>query len=62
MNKLELVHLPHDTRHTFATLLSNVNANTASISKLMGHRSYDITERIYTHKDISDYKDAINKI
>ncbi|WP_231679279.1 tyrosine-type recombinase/integrase [Oceanivirga miroungae] len=60
MLSLGLNHLPHDTRHTFATLLSNADANTASIRKMMGHSSYEITEKIYTHKEITEFINAVD--
>ena len=55
-------HTLHDTRHTFATLLSNVDVNPASIKKLVGHRHYLTTEKIYTHKSIEELRKAIEKI
>ena len=53
-------HTIHDTRHTFATLLSNVDANKTSIKNIIGHSDYGITEKIYTHKDIEELKKAID--
>ena len=55
-------HTIHDTRHTFATLLNNSNANSTSIIKLIGHSDFKITEDIYTHKDINELKKAIESI
>lgn len=62
MNQLNMKHRIHDTRHTFATLLSNVDVNPASIKKLVGHRHYLTTEKIYTHKSIEELRKAIEKI
>ena len=54
-------HTVHDTRHTFATLLSNAEANTTSIKILAGHKNYTgVTEKIYTHKDKEQLKKAID--
>ena len=53
-------HTIHDTRHTFATLLSNANANKTSIKNIIGHTNYGITEKIYTHKDIEELKKAVD--
>ena len=53
-------HTIHDTRHTFATLLSNADANKTSIKNIIGHSDYGITEKIYTHKDIEELKKAID--
>ena len=61
MQELELQeHTIHDTRHTFATLLSNANANKTSIKNIIGHTNYEITEKIYTHKDIEELKKAVD--
>ena len=53
-------HTIHDTRHTFATLLSNANANSTAIKNIIGHSDYKITEKIYTHKDKEQLKKAID--
>ncbi len=55
-------HRPHDTRHTFATLLSNANANAVSIKELCGHASYNTTVKHYTHKNIDELRKAVNLI
>lgn len=55
-------HRIHDTRHTFATLLSDNDANETSIIKLIGHSDYKTTQNIYTHKDIEELRKAINLI
>jgi site-specific recombinase, phage integrase family len=62
MEQLGMKHKPHDTRHTFATLLSNAEANKTSIKKLIGHNSYTTTEKFYTHKDIEELRKAVEKI
>lgn len=60
MEKLEMLHTIHDTRHTFATLLNNADVNKTSITKLIGHSKFSTTENIYTHKDITELKKAID--
>lgn len=62
MEQLNMKHKPHDARHTFATLMSNANANPTSIKKLIGHSSYATTEKIYTHKDVEELRKAIEMI
>lgn len=62
MEALDMKHTIHEARHTFATMLSNSDANAASIAKLIGHTDYKITERVYTHKDIEELKKAIDLI
>lgn len=49
----------HDTRHTFATLLNNANANQSAITKLIGHSDFSITENVYTHKDTEELRKAL---
>ena len=62
MEQLEMDHKPHDCRHTFATLMDNAGANKVSIKRIMGHSSTDITDKVYTHKDIEELKKAIDLI
>ena len=61
-SKLLKDHLPHDGRHTCATLLDNAGVAPKTIKLIMGHSSTDITERVYTHKTIQQLIDAINLI
>lgn len=53
-------HRPHDTRHTFATRMDRTPANKLCIKRIMGHASTDITNKVYTHKDIQDLIEAVN--
>lgn len=63
MSGITDIHTPHDCRHTFATMLDNAGANHISIKRLMGHSSgNDITDKIYTHKDIEQLRKAIEMI
>ena len=62
MEQLNMEHRPHDCRHTFATLLSNANANATAIKKMIGHESYATTEKIYTHKDIEELRKKVELI
>jgi integrase len=59
---LDSDHLPHDCRHTCATLLDNAGANKLCIKRILGHASGDITDKVYTHKDIEELRKAINLI
>lgn len=59
MNQLEMKHLPHDCRHTFATLADNAGCNKLAIKRIMGHASQDITDKVYTHKDIEELRKNI---
>lgn len=53
-------HTIHDTRHTFATLLNNAEANATSIIKLIGHSDFTTTQNVYSHKDVEELRKAIN--
>ncbi len=54
---------PHDTRHTFITLCSDYDVPEILIKHIVGHSTSDnITQGVYTHKTISQYIDAVNKL
>lgn len=53
-------HRPHDTRHTFATRMDRTPANKLCIKRILGHASKDITDKVYTHKDIEELIEAVN--
>lgn len=56
-------HVPHDTRHTFITLCSNADIPEILVKHIVGHSTAkDITQSIYTHKTVSQYVDAVNKL
>lgn len=62
MEQLNMNHKPHDCRHTFATLMDNAEANKLCIKRIMGHASQDITDQVYTHKDIEELLKAVDLI
>ena len=62
MEQLNMTHLPHDGRHTCATLLDRAGANKVAIKRILGHSSPDVTDKVYTHKDIHDLLEAIELI
>lgn len=62
MDELGMQHNPHECRHTFATLMDNADANKLSIKRIMGHASKDITDKVYTHKDVTQLTAAIDLI
>lgn len=54
-------HLPHDGRHTFATLADNAGVSPSIVKRIMGHSlKKDITQQVYTHKDTADLIAAVN--
>ena len=63
MKELNLDHIPHDTRHTTISLLAKAEVNQTIIKRIVGHAgAMDLTEKVYTHFDIQQLIDAINKI
>lgn len=62
MKKLGMNHLPHDCRHTTATLLDNAGVDRTIVKLILGHASNDVTERVYTHKTPEQLLKAINTI
>lgn len=55
-------HLPHDCRHTFASMANTAGVNPTSVKLIMGHASQDLTERVYTHKAVEELISAVNMI
>lgn len=55
-------HLPHDGRHTCATMMDNAGINDKIKKLILGHAGKDVTEKVYTHKTIEQLVEAINKI
>ena len=53
-------HLPHDTRYTFVSILTAAQVQPVIIKRIVGHKSKDITERVYTHFEIHQLVDAAN--
>ena len=59
MEALHLTHTPHECRHTFRSRLDSAGANKRCVDLIMGHKSKDVGERVYTHKTIKELKEAI---
>ena len=59
MTSLDMRHTPHECRHTFRSLLDSAGANKRCIDLIMGHKSRDVGERVYTHKTIKELKQAV---
>jgi integrase len=55
---------PHCTRHTFITKSKSrqVNMNEYVLKLIVGHRITDITEQIYTHRQLEDLTEEMLKI
>ena len=52
---------PHSCRHTFATLMKNVDAPNVDKQKLIGHSSFEMTAH-YTHTNYQDLKKITDKL
>lgn len=61
MKELGMPHTFHDTRHTCASLMDKAKITPFHQKLILGHSTGDITHR-YTHVDIRDLIDDINKI
>jgi len=62
MDELKIEHTPHECRHTFRSRLDSAGANKVCIDLMMGHKSKEVGERVYTHKTVQELKDAIELI
>ena len=52
----------HETRHTCSTMLHEAEIYPAKIARILGHTGKTIAENAYTHLDIQELVEAINKI
>lgn len=57
LKKLSIDHRTHDCRHSFRTKMDG--ANKVCIDLIMGHKTGDVGERVYTHKTVEELKEAI---
>ena len=63
MNRQHMQHLPHDGRHTFASLMDDIGANDVCVKLIMGHSmKNDVTKGTYTHKTKKQLLAEVNKI
>lgn len=63
MENLGLEQTPHCCRHTCISMLAEAKVDQTTIKKIVGHSSaMTLTEKVYTHLDIKELIDAINKI
>lgn len=60
-NKGNHIYTPHCCRHTFATLMKNVNAPATDKQKLIGHSKFEMTAH-YTHTDIDSLRKITDEI
>lgn len=62
MKQINAKYTTHDCRHTCATLLDNAEANENAKRRILGHATGDVTDIVYTHKNLKQLRKAINKI
>ena len=55
-------HKPHDPRKTFVTMCKAAGCDEYAIKRVVGHAITDITENIYTERDIEWLRSEIEKI
>ena len=62
MNRLGMQHRPHETRHTFITNCKRCGVDDHILKRLVGHKDVDITEAVYTHRELYELKRELKKI
>lgn len=62
MDELQMNHTPYDGRHTFITMMKKAGANDYILKRIVGHSIKDITENVYTHREVSDLINEVKKI
>ena len=55
-------HMPHDTRHTFISMMTEAGVDARIIKKIVGHATGDLTENVYTHISLETMLEAVNRI
>jgi len=62
MEMLELTHMPHDARHSFASFMDKIEANKLSIQLIMGHSPKVLIDKVYIHKTLEELQFEIDKL
>ena len=62
MGKLGMYHVPHDCRHTCATLMERAKIPKLHRKLILGHKIKDLTEGVYTHVSHEDLMEDMIKI
>lgn len=60
--QLRSEHRPHDPRTTFITMAKKAGVDEYVVKRLAGHKITDVTEAVYTIRDIEWLRDEIEKI
>ncbi len=63
MELIGSTHKPHDTRHTCISMMTEKEVSPTLIKKIVGHSgAMSLTEKVYTHVNVQELLEAINKI
>lgn len=63
MSELNIIeHRCHDPRKTFVTLAKRYGMDEYALKRIVGHSITDVTESVYTERDLEWLKQEINKI
>ena len=62
MEMLEMEHMPHDGRHSFASLMDKIEANKLCTQLIMGHSPKILIDRVYVHKTLEELQLEIDKL
>ena len=62
VEQMGMNHRPHDTRHTCVSMLTVAGVDDKIIKKIVGHKGQSVTETVYTHFEIQELLEAINRI
>ena len=62
LQKLFPDHMPHDPRKHFVTMAKKYRVDDYAIKRIIGHSIKDLTESVYTERDLAWLKEEISKI
>lgn len=62
MERLEMTHMPHDGRHSFATFMDRIEANKLCTQIIMGHSPKVLIDSVYIHKTLLELQYEIDKL
>ena len=62
MDALGMEHNSHDCRETFATKAKDAGMDEYIKKRILGHKIADVTESVYTKRDIAELKAAVDNI
>lgn len=62
MEQLEMEHMPHDGRHSFASFMDKAEANKLCTQLIMGHSPRVLIDNTYVHKTVKELQVEIDKL